>query len=757
MKKLFLVLAVVAMILPSCKDYSGEFDTINNRLDKLEQESIPTIDEQISAINTTLGNLDAMDKELKGYIDNLTATASSLQEQINATNTKIDAVKAELQGEISTAKSEVLAQLATAKTELENELAQINATIETLKAKDAELDNKIADLRTYVDTELGKTTDRVNATFATLAQYNTLVSEVATIKEQIKAINESITALETRLTTKINEDIATAVSTLNADIQQKVSEITTAYTSAISTAKEEITSAYTTAIQTAITTLDNSLKTWVGEQLANYYTIAEVEAKVLALQTAITEGDASLQEELSKLKSQLETTATEITAAYKKAIEEAINTNNGVIDTKIANKIASVNQRITNEVATINAKIAEIESRLDNIESKLEDLLARIQSISYIPTYSDGKATVRHLAGNGKIELDFRISPKECVAELIDVWSEVLSCEAVYTQTRAVSLVNLAVTEISANTNKGILSIKASCKGMSQKFYAGEQEARVALVISDGNNSVVSEYIPVVAEEIFDEIWYTSTDGKIVEPSRIDVFDANIASNTYKNGMGILKFDNAVTQIYLYAFCDQATQAGVANLKTIIFPNSVTQIGEYAFCNCTSLAEVVMPRSLSLVKPYAFGGCSNITKVEISDLSAWCVCQFNHSNTSNPLANGADLYLNGTKITDLTIPSDISWIGFATFDGCSSLNSVVIPANINQVRALAFYNCTNLKTVYCMPAVPPTISRSSVGHWNAFYKNASGRMIYVPRASVEAYKTADGWCDYADYIVGYDF
>lgn len=27
----------------------------------------------------------------------------------------------------------------------------------------------------------------------------------------------------------------------------------------------------------------------------------------------------------------------------------------------------------------------------------------------------------------------------------------------------------------------------------------------------------------------------------------------------------------------------------------------------------------------------------------------------------------------------------------------------------------------------------------------------------VPRESVKAYKSADGWSDYADYIVGYDF
>ncbi len=44
-----------------------------------------------------------------------------------------------------------------------------------------------------------------------------------------------------------------------------------------------------------------------------------------------------------------------------------------------------------------------------------------------------------------------------------------------------------------------------------------------------------------------------------------------------------------------------------------------------------------------------------------------------------------------------------------------------------------------------------------MGYWSAFHGNASGRKIYVPMESVEAYKSADSWADYADSIVGYDF
>ena len=38
-----------------------------------------------------------------------------------------------------------------------------------------------------------------------------------------------------------------------------------------------------------------------------------------------------------------------------------------------------------------------------------------------------------------------------------------------------------------------------------------------------------------------------------------------------------------------------------------------------------------------------------------------------------------------------------------------------------------------------------------------FDSNDPDRKIYVPTASVEAYKSAEGWSEYAKYIEGYDF
>jgi hypothetical protein len=63
----------------------------------------------------------------------------------------------------------------------------------------------------------------------------------------------------------------------------------------------------------------------------------------------------------------------------------------------------------------------------------------------------------------------------------------------------------------------------------------------------------------------------------------------------------------------------------------------------------------------------------------------------------------------------------------------------------------AFCSCSSLESVYCKAITPPVAGRG------VFSINPSGRKIYVPMESVDAYKSADGWKDYAGYIIGYDF
>ena len=104
-----------------------------------------------------------------------------------------------------------------------------------------------------------------------------------------------------------------------------------------------------------------------------------------------------------------------------------------------------------------------------------------------------------------------------------------------------------------------------------------------------------------------------------------------------------------------------------------------------------------------------------------------------------------------TSLTSVTIGDSVTEIGICAFDGCTSLTSVTIPDSVTSIEKYAFHDCPSLKEVYCKPITPPA------GGSYMFNYNASDRKIYVPRASVDAYKSASYWSDYSSYIVGYDF
>ncbi|MCQ2129563.1 MAG: leucine-rich repeat domain-containing protein [Bacteroidaceae bacterium] len=105
------------------------------------------------------------------------------------------------------------------------------------------------------------------------------------------------------------------------------------------------------------------------------------------------------------------------------------------------------------------------------------------------------------------------------------------------------------------------------------------------------------------------EIWYTSTDGRKVEPYNKEAFGADI--NESGSIVGIIRFSFTVISIGKDAFKDCNT------LASITLPSYVKSIGANAFYNCKSLVSISIPNSVESIGSNAFCGCESLTSINI--------------------------------------------------------------------------------------------------------------------------------------------
>ena len=208
---------------------------------------------------------------------------------------------------------------------------------------------------------------------------------------------------------------------------------------------------------------------------------------------------------------------------------------------------------------------------------------------------------------------------------------------------------------------------------------------------------------------------------------------------------GSLNLPNSIHTIDLCAFYGCSGLSG-----TLSIPNSVQSIGDCAFSDCSGFTgNLTIPNSIQTIESSVFRDCTGFTgtltipnSVQSIGNSAFSGCSSLSGTLSIPGSVntiGKQAFYKCSGFTDsLTIPNSVNTIGEHTFAGCSGFTgSLTIPISVKTIEPYAFMDC-KFNKIEALNTNPPEAKELSFA-W------IYSRPLYVPKESVNIYKTAPEW------------
>lgn len=167
--------------------------------------------------------------------------------------------------------------------------------------------------------------------------------------------------------------------------------------------------------------------------------------------------------------------------------------------------------------------------------------------------------------------------------------------------------------------------------------------------------------------------------------------------------------------------------ANCNNLKKLTLSSTVRTLQEGAVYTCESLASLTLNDGLETIGNYAFASAVDLESVAIP-------------STVVTIAEGA--FMSAESLRDIKLGASVETIGDFAFYGCDPVE-LVLPSKLKSIGQYAF-DVSSLASVVSGNPEPPVCKSGA-------FSSAAQRkaVLTVPHGSLDAYKAADVWKDFA--------
>ncbi len=209
-------------------------------------------------------------------------------------------------------------------------------------------------------------------------------------------------------------------------------------------------------------------------------------------------------------------------------------------------------------------------------------------------------------------------------------------------------------------------------------------------------------------------------------------------------------------------------------LQDVALPSSLRVLGEWAFygnkqkmsyvqpplinvvpnhvcCGCDSLTSVTLHERVTKIDGNAFQDCKQLTRIDLPQglqvIGSWAfvACPLTELNIPSSVRTIDGRAFNDGNYTRVVLPEGVEQVGERAFYS-KKLRYVDFPSTIAQLEAWAFHGDGDAcDSIVLRAALPPR-------NWGDLYRTWHGGALYVPAASVDAYKQDKGFKGFTNIL-----